>query len=328
MGVIVDTSEASLDERFERWAAAHRLMFPSLEMAQSSDGPFSGKMWAYDLGGGSLARLTADASVIRRTRRTISADDSGWIHLALQLRGTSAVSQDDRASVISPGDLTSYGSWIPYQFEALTSFDLLVVTLPREMLHPHVERTRRRTATVFQGSTGVGRVIRPVLVELLRGLQDGTIRQSDAELAESLLDLVHALHANRATAGRPERRSSRLLRMQIQRFVDAHLGDPHLSRETIAQRHFISMSYLDKLFAAEGTSPWRYIRDRRLDRCRRDLADLSLKTDSILEIASRWGFSNPAHFSRTFSSVYGQSPREFRRDARTSYRGGARGADA
>jgi AraC-like DNA-binding protein len=328
VGVIVDTTEETPEERFDCWAAAHRLMFPSLEMTQTSDGPFSGKMSAYELGAGSLARLTADASVIRRTRRTIGADDSGWLHLALQLRGTSAVSQDDRTSVMTPGDLTSFGSWVPYEFAALTSFDLLVVSLPREMLHPHVERTRRRTATVFKSSTGVGRVMRPVLVELLRGLQDGTIRQSDAELAESLLDLVHALHANGATAGRPERRSSCLLRARIQRFIDAHLDDPRLSRETIAQRHFISMSYLDKLFEAEGTSPWRYIRDKRLDRCRRDLADLSLRTDSILDIASRWGFSNPAHFSRTFRSVYDQSPREFRRDAHTSDRDGARGADA
>ena len=59
----------------------------------------------------------------------------------------------------------------------------------------------------------------------------------------------------------------------------------------------------------------QYIRDKRIDRCRRDLLDASLADDSILEIANRWGFANAAHFSRTFSSVFGQAPREFRKSA-------------
>ena len=53
-------------------------------------------------------------------------------------------------------------------------------------------------------------------------------------------------------------------------------------------------------------------RNKRLDRCRRDLADPRLATESILTIASGWGFANAAHFSRSFSRAFGESPRNFR----------------
>ena len=55
-----------------------------------------------------------------------------------------------------------------------------------------------------------------------------------------------------------------------------------------------------------------WIRDRRLERCRADLRDPRLAGLSILEIATRWGFVSPAHFSRTFRAAYGVSPRDAR----------------
>jgi AraC-like DNA-binding protein len=34
----------------------------------------------------------------------------------------------------------------------------------------------------------------------------------------------------------------------------------------------------------------------------------------ISAIAARWGFPDPAHFSRLFKATYGRSPRQFRRE--------------
>ena len=73
--------------------------------------------------------------------------------------------------------------------------------------------------------------------------------------------------------------------------------------------------YLHRVFEAEGLSVCSYIRAARLSRCRRDLLDSDLTRQSIHEISSRWGLTNPAHFSRVFKEAYGCSPREFRRSA-------------
>jgi AraC-like DNA-binding protein len=315
LSVIVDTAEATQSECFECWADAHQRVFPAMQVLQTVEGPFHGRMWQYHLGPVVVYRIDAGASVIRRTPRSIDSGDPAWLHVALQLRGQSAVSQHDRASALVPGNLTSYSSSEPYEFEALTPFELLVVNVPQGMLQPHADRARRRTARSLPSHTGIGRVVKPFFLEVLRGLEDGAIREDDTDLAESVLHLVHALHAERDGTEPLSHRSSHLLRIEIQSFIDMHLGDPSLSRDMIARSHFISVSYLDKLFEAEGMSVWQYIREKRLDRCRRDLADRRLATDSILEIAMRWGFSSAPHFSRSFRAAFGQPPRDFRRAA-------------
>ena len=93
---------------------------------------------------------------------------------------------------------------------------------------------------------------------------------------------------------------------------DEHLGDPALDPESIAAAHFISRRHLDRLFADGARTVAETIRDRRLERCRRDLEDPRRAGDSVLDIANRWGFVSPAHFSRAFRAAYGMTPRELR----------------
>jgi transcriptional regulator GlxA family with amidase domain len=59
-----------------------------------------------------------------------------------------------------------------------------------------------------------------------------------------------------------------------------------------------------------------WIRSRRLERCRRDLADPSLAAHPVAAIATRWGFASAADFSRAFRTAHGVPPAEYRRFAR------------
>ena len=111
-------------------------------------------------------------------------------------------------------------------------------------------------------------------------------------------------------------RSRAEILLNIQSYIEAHLGDSDLDPEEIARASFISTRYLHKLFEAEGTSVCRWIRSQRLERCRRDLLDPALSHETILAIASRWGLPGPQHFSRLFRSAYGCSPSELRREAK------------
>jgi AraC-like DNA-binding protein len=104
---------------------------------------------------------------------------------------------------------------------------------------------------------------------------------------------------------------------QIHAFIRANLGDPDLTPGAIAAAHHISLRYLNKLFQAEGRTVAGWIRERRLERCRRDLAEPRLDDRTIKAIAARWGFTNSAHFSQAFRSAYGLSPREFRQQRAT-----------
>jgi AraC-like DNA-binding protein len=117
---------------------------------------------------------------------------------------------------------------------------------------------------------------------------------------------------DRATTVAPATRRRALL-ATLQAFIDSHLADPELSPSTIAAAHHISLRYLHRLFEGQGTTVAERIKNRRLANCRQDLLDPSLAALPVNAIASRWGFIDPARFSRAFRDTYGQPPGEYRR---------------
>ena len=114
-----------------------------------------------------------------------------------------------------------------------------------------------------------------------------------------------------APTGAESSRPAVLLR-GIQAFIDQNLADPELSPATIAAAQHISERYLYVVFAGQGMSVAAWIRDRRLQHCRRDLVNPAMRDCSVAAIGTRWGFASPAHFSRVFRRTFGVTPGQYR----------------
>ena len=95
-------------------------------------------------------------------------------------------------------------------------------------------------------------------------------------------------------------------------------GDCDLAPGPVAAAHYISVRYLYRLFEAQGTTVAAWIRHRRLERCRADLADPALGSTPVSAVAARWGLPDSAHFNRLFKRAYGLPPAEYRRAFLTS----------
>ncbi|WP_433152417.1 helix-turn-helix domain-containing protein [Actinomadura nitritigenes] len=108
----------------------------------------------------------------------------------------------------------------------------------------------------------------------------------------------------------------------IKEWIEAHLRDPDLTPAAIAAAHHVSVRQLYRVFEPSGTTVARYVRDLRLERCRRELSDPSLAGLRIGAIASRWGLPDAAGFSRAFRAAYGLSPSAYRERAADPHRHG------
>lgn len=97
-------------------------------------------------------------------------------------------------------------------------------------------------------------------------------------------------------------------------YIRAHLSEPSLSAERIADALFISRRRLYQLFD-DGDGVSGRIRGLRIDRAKTLLGDPAMASRGIGEISRDCGFTNATHFSRTFRKVVGQTPREFRDQA-------------
>ncbi|WP_338894343.1 helix-turn-helix domain-containing protein [Streptomyces sp. TG1A-60] len=133
-------------------------------------------------------------------------------------------------------------------------------------------------------------------------------------LSGIVVDLVDAVLAHELESG-PETAPSctgETMLLRVRDFMLRHLADPKLSPAIIAAAHSMSVRSLHRLFEAEGATVSAWIRERRLEHCRRDLADPLRGRQPIRAIAARRGFTDQASFSRAFRSAYGLSPQEYR----------------
>lgn len=93
------------------------------------------------------------------------------------------------------------------------------------------------------------------------------------------------------------------------KYIDAHLNDT-LSVRMIAEQFAFSPYYFHRLFTSiVGKSMIAYVRDRRIAYACKMLNETNRK---VLDIALDFGFDSAQSFSRTFKSITGMSPTEYR----------------
>jgi len=310
----LSTSDVDRDETFEYWADALSSTFVPLECRTRQPADFRGEIVSRSVGDFRFTRVTAVAHRMARTRHLIALDDPGLMKVCIQLRGSARIEQDGREAEILPGDIAMCDTSRPY----VLSFDhndedleLLVFMFPQAMMSLPGDAIRRMTATRISGVDGIGLLVSP----FLRGIADAAVRDFTfnsrlALNAVALLETICRERIDRVRADSQRTGAARL--MSIQAWLGRHLDDPALSPETVARTHHISVRYLHRLFAAEGTSMSRWVKERRLEGSRQELADPALVRYSVSAIAARWGMHDAAAFSRGFRTAYGVSPREYR----------------
>ncbi|MBB5781087.1 helix-turn-helix domain-containing protein [Nonomuraea jabiensis] len=273
--------------------------------------------------GGDLAGRTAKerTPAAHRTPKLIQQADPELFELACTVSGGSTVTQNGRHTDLGSGDLVLVDASRPYQVEHAAHIPVSQVMLlhfPRSLLPLPARDLRRLSAVRIPGTQAIGALSSQFLLQLARHMPDLSPSET-SRLSTLTLDVLTLVLANAldAESGVPPHTRRRALTAQIHAFIQNHLGDPHLTPDAIAAAHHISLRYLHKLFQQEGHTVAGWIRERRLEQCRRDLADPRLATRPINAIAARWGFTSHAHFSQAFRSAYGLPPRQFREQSAT-----------
>jgi len=193
--------------------------------------------------------------------------------------------------------------------------DVVMVTFPRALLPLPRPEIRPLLGTTLSGRSGIGALVGAFVTEMARNA--GHYRTADgARLSAVFIDLLvsllaHELETPDTAADEPDTRC-RILRLRIQAYALGHLDDPDLSPASIAAAHHISVRSLHRLFQDHEETVAAWIRERRLERCRRDLADPRLADRPAHVIGRTWGFADPAHFSRAFRATHGVSPSAYR----------------
>lgn len=236
------------------------------------------------------------------------ASDAGLVTVMVVIEGQERGEDAWGKVLLQQGDVIVWSTRETLAFEALSPLRKMMIAFPEadtRILRPdRIGRGRLH----LSGRRGFG----AALSGYFKGLA-GTIAEMEDGEARSAVDTgleVVARAARLAARDAPPSRSSAQL-ARIASYVDAHLQDPDLDGAEIAASFGLSVRSVQFLFAELGTTPSQWIRQRRLDRCHSDL-EAAGRTESITDIALRWGFNDPSHFSRLFRRRYGVTPRTLR----------------
>jgi len=259
---------------------------------------------------------SVNCTAVKVTYRALPGNDlTPSLFFGLQMTGSCGLTQRDRETRLQPGDLAVWDSTSPFTFaddDGITQHKFRVpldrIALPVDVI--------RRIGTM---PLCPGHPIADIAVSYFRRVaaRPGAFDRPGGEVvsqpAIDLLRGVIATHLDSFDLGREALQATQAI--QVMEYIRMNVRNPDLDAARIAADNHMSVRQLYRILAAEGISLGDWIRTRRLDGARRDLA-LPTPKDSISEVARRWGFTNDSSFARMFRTQFGVSPSEWRELAR------------
>lgn len=313
MAEAVSTDGLGGREAEDFWRTSMSETFVAVDIDAVADQPFHGGIESSWMGPMMLGRVRSTAQRIRRTQRLVNGAAAEYFQVAVVNSGVAHVEQAGRQAILYPGDVVAYDTDRPFDWSFDRDWDVSVFTLPMGAMASQVDERRQFTARRADGRDPLTGLTSRFLLDLAR-----TSESVSPALAERLTThtsdlLVTLFSGGLAESDVVQGAAQRSLLTRIKDHIDQNLANPRLGPQEIAAAANISTRYLHRIFEPEGRSVTQYVRDLRLERCRRDITSPAHVGRSIADIAFGHGFGDLSGFNRAFKAQFGVRPSELRR---------------
>lgn len=232
-----------------------------------------------------------------------------WPYLAVYLlAGTASIEHRGRSVHLTKGDFCMLSNTARLSIKSSAQSDLFAIFIPECSVGPYGQALDAADGRSWSAHDGTASLV----AHLLEGLAaqfDDYAPANAGRLAHHIVGLMALMCSDdRSSAGAGP--SSMLQRAK--EYIEEWIEDIDLTPDRIAATQNISTRTLYRLFENEGRTISGWIRLRRLEHCRIDLADRGTDALSVSRIGAKWGLWDAAHFSRLFKANYGVSPRAYR----------------
>ncbi|MFT4159479.1 AraC family transcriptional regulator [Shinella sp.] len=309
--LIIDVAELPVHRRLKAWGDVFAEAFYPLDYSDLRGDFRHGRLEMRDVDCLRIARATADAVRWRRKRTHIGSHPGGDFYLLpLPNVGMVRIDQNGRSVEVSPETLAIFSAVDGYD-NAQFSPDMWSVRIPGAVLRERIPNIDDLIAVGIPAAAPQARLFLGYAHSFLG--EAGSLEQRGQSAASRIfLDLLSLALLAPEMAGRGETIGRIAHRKRVLRFIESRFHDPEIALSTVAASVGISERYVQRILTERGATLTSLLRSRRIDEAKRLLALPSLASRSISSIGYAVGFSSPAHFSRTFHSAVGMSPKEFR----------------
>lgn len=300
------TDPVPAPERAGYWNRVIAEAYFPLRLSFRDEARFRGRLKMRNVGDVSLSRLETDALAYERGAGQIAHRGGEDFLITIPRLAPVEFTQLGREVSCAPGAFLVERGNEPYRFSYGAANVLGVLKVSRALLAERIRQPDRFCAQQFDAKGGVG----ALFATMARAALDEDVTEPAADLVgRQLVELLALSLSERAeTEGLSAVRAAHLRRAD--EVIRRDLLNPTLGPDRVARACGISKRYLHEIFAEDGRSVAREIRDQRLRAAREAVAMPGELT--LAEIAYRFCFSDQAQFSRQFKEAFGLSPSVFR----------------
>lgn len=317
--VAASTDDVPRERRARYWEEVIAGVHLPLEIETPQDSDFSASVVAIALADINLLQITCTAHIGRCGRLT--KDEQGLercLFVAAQ-RGQIVLRQGEREIELGPGDMALTESHTAMEYSVADHVTLLCMSFPSNDLMQRLGRSERAMAAVLSHGTPLHRFTYHYLERLFTFAP--TIEPQELfRLKNHALDLVTIAIGRLLTSESAASSYKGALLRRMKGFVEENLHEPKLDIAMVAGHFRVTSRYVSQLFRDDLTTFNTFVRDRRLERCRRLLELSTPSGPSIGEISASVGFGSQAYLSKVFKRAFGTTPGDYRRHF---HRGGA-----
>ena len=262
-----------------------------------------------------LTHIRTNAGRLVRQGTNADREDVDHCFLIVNNSGFTRISHEGCQMELAPGEIGLLNGIRPCEIVPRGLVEHVSVPLPRQRLEQSFGNRVPLFGKVDQTTTS-GLLVRTMLDRMaqLSGTQPNADRHTDAVLEALLALLKPAIRHEDCSGIQQAQPFHRDLWQAAQFMINRDLLE-EITPAQLAERLNISVRQLHRVFEEQNDSVCRYILRTRLQRCAEDLRDPQLINEAVTTIGYKWGFSDAAHFSRSFKKQYGVSPRSYRLDS-------------
>lgn len=260
-----------------------------------------------------VSEVRATSHQVERTWDMIADSRRNYLILNMLIGGECGLRLGEHSTHLRPGDISVYDTDAPYALDLDDDFHMMMLMFPTDAIDLPRQYIGQIGASRIAADESMARLVGPFLTTMSTNL-DRLSGYTGMRLVHNAVDLVSTvLHSCLGTVAPDPQAAHRASLLRTTRaYIDDHLADPNLNPGEIAAAAFISTRHLHNIFGDEGVTVSTWIRQRRLENCRRDLSDPANAHLPVSAVIAAWGFVDASHFSRLFKSTYGQTPTEYR----------------
>jgi AraC-like DNA-binding protein len=278
----------------------------TLDIDRAARAAFDASLDSTDLGGLQLVRVSTSPLFVSRRRTDIARIDDPPYLIKFQRTGEALWTQRGRDVHVRPGDFVVCSTAEPYALRFRGPYEMPVLVIPQSIMRRVTPDPDQFLGVRMAGDDADCGLLSNFVFQVaarMNRLAPPMMQRVEA----NILDLLGAVLNARARPGSTSR-ASQLARIKI--YIRAHLHERRLGPATIAAALNLSTRYVHTVFEGQGMTVGGYIRHCRVEACRESLESAG-PSQSLTDLALRWGFYDLSHMTRCFNRQFGAPPRRF-----------------